>query len=229
MSRVLVVDDEPEIQRTLAINLRVRGYEVDLARDGEQALELAARHHPDAVVLDLGLPGIDGVDVIAGLRGWTRVPIVVLSARDAEPAKVAALDAGADDYVTKPFGIDELLARLRAALRRAAPTEQERIVATTDFSIDLGAKQVHRGGQQVHLTPTEWQIVEVLVRNRGRLVTQQQLLQQVWGPQYERETHYLRIYMSQIRRKLEPDPSRPQYFITEPGMGYRFVVEESNP
>jgi two-component system KDP operon response regulator KdpE len=169
---------------------------------------------------------MDGVSVATALRGWSTVPIVVLSARDAEPVKVAALDAGADDYVTKPFGMNEFLARLRAALRRAAPTEQERIVSTRDFEIDLGAKQIHRDGTDVHLTPTEWQIVEVLTRNRGRLVTQQQLLQQVWGPQYERETHYLRIYMSQIRRKLEPDPSRPRYFITEPGMGYRFVVEE---
>jgi len=169
---------------------------------------------------------MDGVAVAGALRGWSPVPIVVLSARDAEPVKVAALDAGADDYVTKPFAMNEFLARRRAALRRAAPTEQERVIATADFSIDLGAKQIHRDGTEVHLTPTEWQIVEVLARHRGKLVTQQQLLQQVWGPQYERETHYLRIYMSQIRRKLEPDPSRPRYFITEPGMGYRFVTEE---
>jgi two-component system KDP operon response regulator KdpE len=155
------------------------------------------------------------------------VPIVVLSARDAEAVKVAALDAGADDYVTKPFGMNEFLARLRAALRRAAPSEGERLVETAAFTIDLGDKQVTQDGHTVHLTPTEWQIVEALVRNRGRLVTQPALLQQVWGPQYETETHYLRIYMSQIRRKLEPDPSRPRYFITEPGMGYRFVEEAS--
>jgi two-component system KDP operon response regulator KdpE len=154
------------------------------------------------------------------------VPIVVLSARDAEAVKVAALDAGADDYVTKPFGMNEFLARLRAALRRAAPSEGERTISTAAFSIDLGTKQVMQNGVAIRLTPTEWQIVEVLVRNRGRLVTQQSLLQQVWGPQYERETHYLRIYMSQIRRKLEPDPGQPRYFITEPGMGYRFVNEE---
>jgi two-component system KDP operon response regulator KdpE len=228
-SKVLVIEDEAALRRALRIFLEAHDYDVVLAASAREGLDLAAHEHPDVVILDLGLPDMDGVNVATALRGWSTVPIVVLSARDAEPVKVAALDAGADDYVTKPFAMNEFLARLRAALRRAAPTEQERIVATADFSIDLGAKQVHRGGQQVHLTPTEWQIVEVLVRNRGRLVTQQQLLQQVWGPQYERETHYLRIYMSQIRRKLEPDPSRPQYFITEPGMGYRFVVEESNP
>jgi len=223
VSRVLVVDDEPEIQRTLAINLRVRGYEVDLARDGEQALELAARHHPDAVVLDLGLPGIDGVDVIAGLRGWTRVPIVVLSARDAEPAKVAALDAGADDYVTKPFGIDELLARLRAALRRAAPAEEDAVIETADFTIDLATKRVTRAGEEVRLTPTEWNLVELLVRNPGKLVSYRQLLHEVWGPGYETETHYLRVFMAHVRRKLEPEPSQPRYFHTEAGMGYRFT------
>jgi two-component system KDP operon response regulator KdpE len=224
VSRVLVVDDEPEIQRTLAINLRVRGYEVDLARDGEQALELAARHHPDAVVLDLGLPGIDGVDVIAGLRGWTRVPIVVLSARDAEPAKVAALDAGADDYVTKPFGIDELLARLRAALRRAAPAEEDAVIETADFTIDLATKRVTRAGEEVRLTPTEWNLVELLVRNPGKLVSYRQLLHEVWGPGYETETHYLRVFMAHVRRKLEPEPSQPRYFHTEAGMGYRFTA-----
>jgi two-component system KDP operon response regulator KdpE len=222
MSRVLVVDDERQIRRALAINLRARDYDVDLAESGEQALELAARHHPDVVVLDLGLPGIDGVDVIRGLRGWTRVPIIVLSVREGEATKVAALDAGADDYVTKPFGMDELLARLRAALRRAVPTDEEAMVATPDFSIDLAAKRVQRGDDEVKLTPTEWHLVEVLVRNRDRLVSQRQLLQEVWGPEYETETNYLRVFMAQVRRKLEPDPSAPRYFITEPGMGYRF-------
>jgi two-component system, OmpR family, KDP operon response regulator KdpE len=222
MSRVLVVDDEPQILRALGINLRARGYEVDLAPDGERALEVAARKHPDVVVLDLGLPGIDGVDVIRGLRGWTQVPIVVLSVRDAENDKVAALDAGADDYVTKPFGMDELLARLRAALRRIAPAEEEALVETTDFTIDLAAKKVRRDGEEVRLTPTEWHLVEVLVRNRGRLVAQTQLLQEVWGPQYHDETNYLRVFMAQVRRKLEPEPAHPRYFITEPGMGYRF-------
>ncbi len=222
MSRVLVVDDEPQILRALGINLRARGYEVDLAPDGERALDVAARHHPDVVVLDLGLPGIDGVDVIRGLRGWSQVPIVVLSVRDAEGDKVAALDAGADDYVTKPFGMDELLARLRAALRRTTPAEEEALVETEDFTIDLAAKKVRRDGEEVRLTPTEWNLVEVLVRNRGRLVAQTQLLQEVWGPQYHDETNYLRVFMAQVRRKLEPEPAQPRYFITEPGMGYRF-------
>jgi two-component system KDP operon response regulator KdpE len=222
--RVLVVDDEPQIRRALAINLRARGYEVDLAEDGRAALDVAARSHPDVVVLDLGLPELDGVEVIKGLRGWSRVPIIVLSVRDAEGDKVAALDAGADDYVTKPFGMDELLARLRAALRRAAPAEEEATVETRDFQIDLAAKRVLRDGAEVRLTPTEWHLVEVLVRNRGRLVTQRQLLQEVWGPEYGEETNYLRVYMAQVRRKLEPEPSQPRYFITEPGMGYRFEV-----
>jgi two-component system, OmpR family, KDP operon response regulator KdpE len=227
VSRVLVVDDEPQIRRALSINLRARGYDVDLAPDGERALDLAARKHPDVVVLDLGLPGIDGVDVIRGLRGWTQVPIVVLSVRDAEGDKVAALDAGADDYVTKPFGMDELLARLRAALRRIAPAEEEEaLIETADFTIDLAAKKVRRDGDEVRLTPTEWHLVEVLVRNRGRLVAQRQLLQEVWGPQYHDETNYLRVFMAQVRRKLEPEPGNPRYFITEPGMGYRFEPAE---
>ncbi len=222
-ARVLVVDDEPQIRRALGINLRARGYQVDLAEDGEQALELAASHPPDVVVLDLGLPGIDGVEVIRGLRGWSRVPIVVLSVRDAEADKVAALDAGADDYVTKPFGMDELLARLRAALRRTGVAADDVArLETPDFVIDLAAKRVTRDGEEIRLTPTEWQIVEVLVTNRGKLVDQRRLLQEVWGPQYGEETNYLRVYLAQIRRKLEPTPSRPRYFITEPGMGYRF-------
>jgi two-component system, OmpR family, KDP operon response regulator KdpE len=223
-TRVLVVDDEPQIRRALAINLRARGYDVELAEDGRAALDVAARSHPDVVVLDLGLPELDGVDVIKGLRGWSRVPIIVLSVRDAESDKVAALDAGADDYVTKPFGMDELLARLRAALRRAAPAEEEATVETADFAIDLAAKRVTREGAEIRLTPTEWHLVEVLVRNRGRLVTQRQLLQEVWGPEYGEETNYLRVYMAQVRRKLEPEPSQPRYFITEPGMGYRFEL-----
>jgi two-component system KDP operon response regulator KdpE len=221
-TRVLVVDDEPQIRRALAINLRARGYEVELAEDGRIALDVAARTHPDVVVLDLGLPELDGVEVIKGLRGWSRIPIIVLSVRDAEGDKVAALDAGADDYVTKPFGMDELLARLRAALRRAAPAEEDASVETPDFVIDLAAKRVTRDGAEVRLTPTEWHLVEVLVRNRGRLVTQRQLLQEVWGPEYGEETNYLRVYMAQLRRKLEVQPSHPRHLITEPGMGYRF-------
>jgi two-component system KDP operon response regulator KdpE len=223
MTRILVVDDEPQILRALGTNLRARGYDVELAPTGEDALTIAARKHPDLVVLDLGLPGIDGTEVIRGLRGWTEVPIIVLSVREAEGDKVAALDAGADDYVTKPFGMDELLARLRAALRRATPSEEEAVVQTEDFTVDLAAKRVTTSAGEVRLTPTEWHIVEVLVRNPGKLVTQRKLLQDVWGPQYEKETNYLRVYMAQIRSKLEPDPSRPRYFITEARMGYRFA------
>ncbi|MDI2128722.1 response regulator [Yinghuangia seranimata] len=222
MTRVLVVDDEPQIVRALAINLKARGYEVDTAADGTEALAAAADHHPDVVLLDLGLPDIDGVDVIRGLRGWTKIPIIVLSARQASNEKVAALDAGADDYVTKPFGMDELLARLRAAVRRAAPEDEAPVVSTEAFTVDLAAKKVHRDGKDVRLTPTEWHLLEVLVRNAGRLVSQRALLQEVWGPQYSTETNYLRVYMAQLRRKLEPDPSHPKHLLTEPGMGYRF-------
>jgi two-component system KDP operon response regulator KdpE len=221
-TRVLVVDDEPQIRRALGINLKARGYEVDLADTGEMALDVAARSHPDVVVLDLGLPGIDGVQVIEGLRGWSTVPIIVLSVRESEAAKVAALDAGADDYVTKPFGMDELLARLRAAVRRATPAEEAPVVETPDFTIDLAAKRVTRDGAEIRLTPTEWHLVEVLVRNAGKLVAQRQLLHEVWGPEYDDETNYLRVFMAQVRRKLEPEPSQPRYFMTEPGMGYRF-------
>jgi two-component system KDP operon response regulator KdpE len=221
-ARVLVVDDEQPILRALGTNLRARGYIVELAATGEDALTLAARHRPDAVILDLGLPGLSGIEVIEGLRGWTKVPIIILSARGAERDKVAALDAGADDYVTKPFGMDELLARLRASLRRNAPAPESALVETPDFVVDLAAKRVRRGDEEVRLTPTEWGLVEVLVRNAGKLVSQRQLLQDVWGPQYGEETNYLRVHMAHIRRKLEPEASRPRYFITEPGMGYRF-------
>lgn len=222
--RVLVVDDESTIRRSLEINFAARGFVVDTAASGEEALASAARRHPDIVVLDLGLPGLSGLDVIEGLRGWSQVPIVVLSARESERDKVAALDLGADDYVTKPFGMDELLARIRAALRRTQPQpgSEQAIVATDDFTIDLASKRVRRGDDEIRLTPTEWHLVEVLVRHRGRLVAQRQLLQEVWGPAYSDETNYLRVFMAQIRRKLEPEPSAPRYFITEPGMGYRF-------
>ncbi|MDD9379424.1 response regulator [Streptomyces sp. ZAF1911] len=226
MTRVLVVEDEPQIVRALVINLKARKYEVDAAADGASALELAAARHPDVVVLDLGLPDMDGVEVIKGLRGWTRVPILVLSARHSSDEKVEALDAGADDYVTKPFGMDELLARLRAAVRRAEPGagagEDEVVVETDTFTVDLAAKKAVRDGRDVRLTPTEWHLLEVLVRNGGKLVSQKQLLQEVWGPSYGTETNYLRVYMAQLRRKLEADPSHPRHFITEPGMGYRF-------
>lgn len=222
MSCILVVDDEVAILRALTVNLRARGYSVEAADNGEDALRLAAQHRPDAVVLDLGLPGIGGLEVIEGLRGWTSIPILVLSARGSERAKVAALDAGADDYVTKPFGMDELLARLRAALRRTAPAPDAALVATPDFTVDLAAKVVRREGEEIRLTPIEWGLVETLVRNPDKLVSQRQLLQEVWGPTHGDEANYLRVHMAHIRRKLEPERSRPRYFITEPGMGYRF-------
>jgi two-component system KDP operon response regulator KdpE len=225
VTRILVIDDEPQILRGLRTNLVARGYDVDTAADGETALDLAARDRPDVVIVDLGLPGIDGIEVIRGLRSWTAVPIIVLSAREQESEKVAALDAGADDYVTKPFGMGELLARVRASERRQAPpAEEERaVVETDDFAVDLAAKKVVASdGSAVRLTPTEWHLVEILVRSPGKLVSQRQLLHEVWGPRYEEETNYLRVYMAQIRRKLEPDPAAPKYFITEPGMGYRF-------
>ena len=222
MNRILVVDDEAQIRKALDVNLRTLGYDIDLAGSGEEALACASAHKPDLVLLDLGLPGIDGLDVIRGLRGWTDVPIIVLSAREDDVSKVAALDAGADDYVTKPFSISELMARVRASLRRHSPAPEEPIVETADFTIDLANKKVTREGVLVHLTPTEWAIVEYLVRNAGRLVTQRQLLQRVWGPQYEHETNYLRVHFAAIRRKLEPHPAQPRYFLTEPGIGHRF-------
>jgi two-component system, OmpR family, KDP operon response regulator KdpE len=228
MTRILCVDDEPTILRALAANLRARGYEVDMAETGEVALRLATTHHHDAVILDLGLPGMTGFDVIAGLRGWVHVPIIVLSARDTERDKIAALDAGADDYVTKPFGMGELLARLRAALRRASPAEQEAaLIETPDFVIDLVAKRVTAGAGEVRLTPTEWQIVELLVGRAGKLVTSRTILETVWGPTFVEQTNYLRVYMAHIRRKLEPVPSSPRYFHTEPGIGYRYAPVHS--
>ena len=225
MTRVLVVDDEQGLRRALGINLKARGYEVTLAADGRSALQVASTEQPDVVVLDLGLPDMDGVDVIEGLRGWTDVPILVLSARSGQPDKVVALDAGADDFVTKPFGMDELLARLRAALRRGTADEDAPLIETDDFVVDLAQKQVRgKDGEPIRLTPTEWHLLEIVARNTGKLVSQRQLLQEVWGPAYETETNYLRVYFAQLRRKLEPDPSRPRYLITEPGMGYRFIA-----
>jgi two-component system KDP operon response regulator KdpE len=223
MSRILVVDDDRQLLRALRINLTARGYEVELAPDGGSALASASRQPPDLVIVDLGLPDMDGVEVVEGIRGWSRVPVIVLSARHLEQAKVRALDAGADDYVTKPFGMDELLARVRAALRRAAPVAQAPVVTTDDFTVDLSARRITRDGADVRLTPTEWHVLEVLVRNSGRLVSHRQLLQEVWGPKYESETNYLRVYLAQLRAKLEPDPARPRHLLTEPGMGYRFT------
>ena len=223
MTTVLVVDDEPQILRALRINLSARGYEVVTASTGGGALRAAAERHPDVVVLDLGLPDISGIEVIGGLRGWLTAPIIVLSARVDSSDKVAALDAGADDYVTKPFGMDEFLARLRAAVRRAAKAEpDEPVVETESFTVDLAAKKVTRDGVEVHLTPTEWGMLEMLVRHRGKLVGREELLAAVWGPGYAKETHYLRVYVAQLRRKLEADPSHPKHLLTEAGMGYRF-------
>lgn len=222
--RVLVVDDDARIRKALELNLRARGYLASSAATGEEALRVAAHDRPDLVLLDLGLPGMDGLDVVRGLRGWTQVPIVVLSGRDMEQMKVHALDLGADDYVLKPFGMDELFARVRATLRRSSADEAPSIpvLTTPDFTIDFAAHQVTRAGEVVKLTPRQWQIVEVLARNRGRLVTYGQVLQQVWGPEYGTETNYLRVFMTQIRARLEPEPTRPRYFRTEPGVGFRF-------
>jgi two-component system KDP operon response regulator KdpE len=222
VTRILVVEDEPQLSRALRITLRARGYDVEIASDGKGALEAAAHKHPELIVLDLGLPDLDGIEVIEGLRPWFTGPIVVLSARQDSDDKVLALDAGADDYVTKPFGMDELLARLRAALRRAAPAPDSVVVTTDAFTVDLAAKRVTAGDSDVRLTPTEWGMLEVLVRNPGRLVPRKQLLREVWGPAYGDESNYLRVYIAQLRRKLEPDPSHPRYLITESGMGYRF-------
>ncbi len=224
MIRVLVVDDDRPLARALAINLKAHGYDVTVAHDGRAALTEVARAHPAVVVLDLGLPDQDGIEVLAGIRGWSAIPVIVLSARSTSAEKVEALDAGADDYVTKPFGMDELLARIRAAVRRAAPPTSDAldVVTTDDFTVDLAAHRVLKGGQPVKLTPTEWSLLELLVRHAGKLVPQKQMLTEVWGPQYEHETHYLRVYLAQLRRKLEPDQAQPRYLITEPGVGYRF-------
>ncbi|HYP46496.1 MAG TPA: response regulator [Propionibacteriaceae bacterium] len=225
MTRVLTVDDDPAILRTLSINLRARDYQVETARDGRSALQKVQERMPDLIVLDLGLPDVDGVAVLTKLRSFTSVPIVVLSARHESDDKVEALDLGADDYVTKPFGMEELLARLRAALRhseRDLPPERQ-VVQTPTLHLDLGEQVARRNGELVHLTPTEWRLVEVLTRRPGQLMRQTELLQEVWGPSYHRETNYLRVYLAQLRRKLEQEPSRPRHFLTEPGVGYRFV------
>jgi two-component system KDP operon response regulator KdpE len=257
VTRVLVVDDEPQILRALRINLRVRQYEVLTAASGAEALEVAGHHPPDLVILDLGLPDLSGIDVIHGLRGWTTAPIVVLSGRADSTDKVEALDAGADDYVTKPFSMDELLARMRAAVRRSGVPDEQPRVQLGDLVVDLAAKRVERPapatastgsgpggpgagpdgggadgvadlGGDIRLTPTEWHLLEVLLRHPGQLLSQQQLLTEVWGPGYGSATGNLRLYMAQLRRKLEPDPARPRWLITEPGMGYRYQPEPEN-
>jgi two-component system KDP operon response regulator KdpE len=220
VTRILVVDDEPQILRALRINLAARHYEVEVAADGAAALRVAVDAAPDLVILDLGLPDIDGVDVIHGLRGWTTIPIIVLSGRAGNQDKIDALDAGADDYVTKPFGIDELLARVRAVTRRTAIQEAELArIQIGDHIIDLTNKTI---SSEIRLTPTEWHILELLLRHPGKLISQRQILTEVWGAKFIKDTHYLRQYMAQLRRKLERDPAHPVHLITEPGMGYRF-------
>jgi two-component system, OmpR family, KDP operon response regulator KdpE len=224
VTAVLVVDDDTQLLRALRIHLGARGYEVHTAVDGTSALRVAGEQELDVVVLDLGLPDLDGTEVITALREFTTVPIIVLSARADSGDKVRALDRGADDYVTKPFGVDELMARLRAAVRRAAtsPETENEPLDAGELTIDLVAKIVRRSGEEVHLTPTEWGVLDLLVRNRGKLVSRKQLLREIWGPVERKETSYLRVYMAQLRRKLERDPAHPEHLITEAGMGYRF-------
>jgi two-component system KDP operon response regulator KdpE len=223
MTFILAVDDDPAILRTLSINLRARDYEVETAGDGRSALQIVGERMPDVIVLDLGLPDLDGIAVLRQLRSFCNVPVVVLSARHESDDKVEALDEGADDFVSKPFGMEELLARVRAAARRGNAAAVPLIVDIDGLRLDLTERQASRDNTAIHLTPTEWQLVEVLVRHRGRLVRQRDLLRAVWGPAYERETNYLRVYLAQVRRKLEADPSRPRLFLTEPGIGYRFT------
>ncbi|WP_448062623.1 response regulator [Cellulomonas hominis] len=228
--KILIADDDPQILRALRITLRARGYTVFTAGDGTQALEQAVEHKPDLYMIDLGMPHLDGMEVIRALRGWTEAPIVVVSGRSGSSDKVAALDAGADDYVAKPFGLDELLARIRALSRRSpGHTEGEPVVTFGDVTVDLGMKIVTKSDNRrepVHLTPTEWRILEILVRNPGRLVTRQTILTEIWGAEFVTNSGYLRLYLSQLRKKLEPDPSAPRYLLTEPGMGYRFAPGE---
>ncbi|WP_017200165.1 response regulator [Arthrobacter sp. M2012083] len=224
MNTILVVDDDPHIVRALAITLKGQGYTVVTATDGQSALHAAAQRPIAVMILDLGLPDMDGTAVISALREWSSLPILVLSARHGSSDKVEALDAGADDYITKPFGLDELLARLRALMRRSIePGEDITTVETSSFTVDLKKRQIIKSGLDVRLTPTEWNILDILLRNPDKLITQQQLLTEVWGPAYAKEANYLRVYMAQLRRKLEEEPGNPRHLITEPGMGYRFV------
>ncbi len=229
MSRILLVDDDLRLARALSVHLRAHGYDIDLAHDGAAALHSVRAGRFDTIILDLGLPDLDGLHVLAGIRRGNRTPVLVLSARATSAEKVEALDAGADDYVTKPFGLDELLARVRAAVRRGQRTaDTDPVVTTSSFIIDLTAHQVTRpDGDTIRLTPTEWGLLEVLVRNAGKTVASRRLLIDVWGAVYEKETHYLRVYLAQLRRKLEPDPAHPRYLLTDTGMGYRFQPEIS--
>ena len=222
-TNVLVVDDDPHLLKALRITLQAHGYAVETASDGGTALRAASHRPPDVMILDLGQPDLDGAEVLQELRRWSSLPVLVLSARHGSSDKVEALDAGADDYITKPFGLDELLARLRALLRRVPEPESAPTVAASSFTVDLAQRRVIKDGGAVRLTPTEWNILELLVRNPARLVTQQQLLLDVWGPAYQKEANYLRVYMAQLRRKLETDPANPRHLITEPGVGYRFM------
>jgi two-component system KDP operon response regulator KdpE len=221
-ARVLVADDEPAIRRFLHASLSAHGYDVFEAADGQSALNIVAAAQPDLVILDLGLPDMDGVQVIGQLREWTQVPIVIISVRGGESDKIAALDAGADDYVSKPFSVGELLARMRVALRHTAPAAKEPVFVAGDLAVDLARREVRLGGREVQLTPTEYDLLRVLVTHAGKVLTHRQLLREVWGIQYEQETHMLRVNISNLRRKLEPDPTRPRYIRTEPGVGYRF-------
>ncbi|WP_340538122.1 response regulator transcription factor [Nocardioides sp. GXZ039] len=227
MTFVLVVDDDPAILRTLTINLRARDYEVETAGDGRSALQIVDERMPDVVLLDLGLPDLDGVDVLTRLRGFTEVPVIVVSARSEPDDKVEALDLGADDFITKPFSIEELLARIRVVSRRNAVDEPALVVLAGDLRLDVTESRATRGDQTIHLTPIEWKIVETLARRRGRLVRQAELLHAVWGSGYERQTNYLRVHLASIRRKLEPDPSRPTLFLTEPGIGHRLAASDA--
>ena len=225
---MLVVDDEPQILRALQTALKGAGYEVDTAATGDAALTTAAVRPPEAVILDLVLPDRSGVEVCRELRGWSTVPILILSAVGEEREKVAALDAGADDYVTKPFGVEELLARLRAALRRARPS-REPVITVGELSVDLEKHAVFRGGEPIKLTPTEFDLLRFFVENEGKLLTHRMILREVWGPAYQVESHYLHVYVSQLRRKIEADPARPRYILTEPGAGYRLVAPAPQP
>lgn len=227
MTFVLVVDDDPAIVRTLGINLRARGYDVETAADGRSALQVVEERLPDAVILDLGLPDLDGLSVLQRLREQHAVPVVILSARHETDDKVEALDSGADDFVTKPFEMEELMARVRAAVRRTAVQEPALVVTGAGVRLDVTERRAEVAGEPVRLTPTEWHLVEVLARRAGHLVSQQELLHEVWGPGYGRESHYLRVYLAQLRRKLEPDPAHPVLFLTEPGQGYRLVAQRS--
>jgi two-component system KDP operon response regulator KdpE len=226
--KVLIADDDPQMLRALRITLTARGYDVVTAADGRSALNAAIDSHPDFIVIDLGMPGLTGIEVIQAIRGWSQVPILVVSGRSESWDKVEALDAGADDYVTKPFSADELLARIRALSRRSTPTAEAPVVSFGDVIVDLSARAITRAGASVRLTPTEWLLLEVLLRNPGKLVTRETLLTEVWGPQFTTDTGYLRLYMSQLRKKLEPEPSKPRYLITDAGLGYRFVADTAS-